>query len=111
MSTIAGHCGKCGAPYSIPDSWSGTIAPPCEPTCACWNISPSFTSNTVGQYVQFDNRSAVLRFLARFTSAKIEKCTDEYTVVTLWIDGIRREFTAATPEAACEAALLRMEGK
>lgn len=34
---IAGHCGKCGAPYWIPTIWYGTGKPPIEPTCNCWN--------------------------------------------------------------------------
>lgn len=35
---IAGHCGKCGAPYFIYSGpWFGVQAPPPVPSCACWN--------------------------------------------------------------------------
>ena|ERR1051325_3757384 len=36
---IAGHCEKCGAPYSTPIIWHGTTPPPLTPTCGCWGTS------------------------------------------------------------------------
>jgi hypothetical protein len=35
----AGHCGKCGAPYTV-DMLAGAIGPPRFITsCKCWNVS------------------------------------------------------------------------
>jgi len=49
-TTIAGHCGKCGAPYTVPSIWHGVTAPPKTPSCSCWNtpkIEVSDGSNIV----------------------------------------------------------------
>jgi hypothetical protein len=35
--SVAGHCGKCGAPYTA-DLLAGTGPPKFIPTCACWNV-------------------------------------------------------------------------
>lgn len=45
--TIAGNCGKCGAPYYVPSVWMAVIPPPPTPTCACWNLPVSTTTNRV----------------------------------------------------------------
>jgi hypothetical protein len=42
---IAGHCGKCGAPYSLPDVWHGINPPTPTPSCVCWNL-PRTTTTT-----------------------------------------------------------------
>ncbi len=34
LGLIAGHCGKCGAPYTQ-DTYTGVL----RPYCACWNIA------------------------------------------------------------------------
>ena len=44
MEQIAGHCGKCGAPYTAPGIWHGIIPPPMTPSCACWNIPQTITT-------------------------------------------------------------------
>lgn len=44
MNIIAGHCGKCGAPYTSPLVWHGITPPPMTPTCACWNIGQTISS-------------------------------------------------------------------
>ena len=49
-SSIAGHCGKCGAPYFLPTVWHGITPPSPSPSCSCWS-SPTvvLTNNTVFQ--------------------------------------------------------------
>lgn len=37
---IAGHCGKCGAPY-FQDGHTGAL----RPICACWNLSAPLLIN------------------------------------------------------------------
>lgn len=44
MKIIAGHCGKCGAPYYTDMKLSDFPSPP-KPTCVCWNI-PTETVTT-----------------------------------------------------------------
>ena len=45
--SIAGHCGKCGAPYFTQDgAWLGVVPPPVTPTCACWNLPRTVTSTS-----------------------------------------------------------------
>jgi hypothetical protein len=36
FSNVAGHCGKCGAPYTY-NPIDGSTAAEYEPTCRCWN--------------------------------------------------------------------------
>lgn len=43
---IAGHCGKCGAPYWTESAWWGVGAPPISTRCGCWNIPQSVTITT-----------------------------------------------------------------
>jgi hypothetical protein len=45
--SIAGHCGKCGAPYFMPDVWFGICPPSPQATCLCWNQGKTITSSTV----------------------------------------------------------------
>lgn len=33
---VAGHCGKCGAPYTF-NPIAGSTAAEFEPSCRCWN--------------------------------------------------------------------------
>jgi hypothetical protein len=47
--SIAGHCSKCGAPYTVPTIWHGTTPPPMTPSCHCWNRDGVVT--TTGTYV------------------------------------------------------------
>ncbi len=43
MQKVAGHCGKCGAPYFEDAKWDGEGVPTMEATCVCWNMnSPYF---------------------------------------------------------------------
>jgi hypothetical protein len=44
---IAGHCGKCGAPYTLPDVWHGTCDPTPTPSCGCWNRPTTYTGTTI----------------------------------------------------------------
>ena len=37
--SIAGHCGKCGAPYTVDLVTSGFGPPKFHLTCVCWNVS------------------------------------------------------------------------
>lgn len=43
MNNYAGSCGKCGAPYSLPNVWHGITPPPPQPTCKCWNTGDVVT--------------------------------------------------------------------
>lgn len=36
-SVAAGHCGKCGAPYTM-DMTAGIGPPKFIPSCKCWNL-------------------------------------------------------------------------
>ncbi len=47
MNPIAGHCGKCGAPYTTPTIWHGITPPPMAPSCMCWNTPQTYTSTSV----------------------------------------------------------------
>jgi len=47
MNTIAGHCGKCGAPYYVPTVWHGVTPPTPTPTCACWNLPKVVTTTDI----------------------------------------------------------------
>ena len=53
-NSIAGHCGKCGAPYTVPTIWHGITPPPMTPSCRCWNSGE--TTTTTGTYIV--NRNA-----------------------------------------------------
>jgi len=46
MNSIAGHCGKCGAPYFCPVMWHGIVPPTPTPMCACWNVPETETTTT-----------------------------------------------------------------
>lgn len=46
-TTIAGHCGKCGAPYYLPSIWHGVIPPAPTPTCACWNLPQTYSATNI----------------------------------------------------------------
>jgi hypothetical protein len=45
---VAGHCGKCGAPYYAPSVWHGVLPPAPQPTCACWNLPRIRTATIAG---------------------------------------------------------------
>ncbi len=48
MASLAGTCGKCGAPYFYTDeAYGGDVPPPVRPTCNCWNITSKFDVTTV----------------------------------------------------------------
>lgn len=45
MASLAGTCGKCGAPYFYTDeAYGGDVPPPVNPTCLCWNVAPILTT-------------------------------------------------------------------
>lgn len=45
MNQIAGHCGKCGAPYSYPlGTWVSIFPQPPIPTCTCWSTRQIYTT-------------------------------------------------------------------
>jgi hypothetical protein len=52
MTTVGGHCGKCGAPYFFPAVWYGIAPPPPTPTCACWNLPGTETTATAAAPVE-----------------------------------------------------------
>lgn len=51
MEYVAGHCGKCGAPYFIKSNLLITVYPEQNPraTCACWNVSGNGIETTSNQ--------------------------------------------------------------
>lgn len=54
MASLAGTCGKCGAPYFYTEeAYGGNVPPPVAPTCQCWNVESSWqitTSKTTTTY-------------------------------------------------------------
>ena len=66
---VAGHCGKCGAPYYSPDVWHGTGPVPMQPSCGCWNLPQTITTTgiTIEAQPQADNTqsAAIAQIAAR----------------------------------------------
>lgn len=47
MYSIAGNCGKCGAPFQVySGAWFSVTPPPIMPSCACWNTPRVVTTTT-----------------------------------------------------------------
>jgi len=45
---IAGHCGKCGAPYFwLYETWLGTCPPPVSPSCECWITVTTVSASSI----------------------------------------------------------------
>lgn len=63
MEQIAGHCGKCGAPYFMQTFFHGIVPPTPRPTCACWV-----------------NEDAVVRHLTRDVDAQLEELRKRISV-------------------------------
>lgn len=59
MNTVAGHCGKCGAPYYVPTVWHGITPPPATPSCMCWNQGKTYT--TTDLVVETDTKPTARR--------------------------------------------------
>lgn len=45
--TVAGSCGRCGAPYYVPSVWMGVLPPPPMPSCACWSSHGTVATTTI----------------------------------------------------------------
>lgn len=42
MQKVAGHCGKCGAPYFLDEDQAELGVPMMNPTCMCWNMTSPY---------------------------------------------------------------------
>ena len=111
---IIGHCPKCGAPYySAPSVWHGVCTPLITPTCSCWNIPKTETTelyynNTTNEICfrqiginQFDCVDRGFNVLAMITRKNTDSpwaiswqrsflCNDDLKQITEFINTLNR---------------------